>query len=218
LDLPCRRFELVYHQRSLYIRSRSLPPLSSPRQGRGRRPRGRRSPCHLLRAQCWSLLADASVLCIHRCPIRTLSLSGSSFDLLQLSRYLSSLSMAFAGHTQSTAACEPGFLNVYSLSDGFTAFQILVRHFVDGLCNRAVHLISYHHFGMSPYVRSLYTDSNLPIDILSALCDHRKRLPAPRGLHDYCWVNALSLRNSRAYAGTNTDAITHPWLSQVVDA
>ena len=103
LDLP--RWSSDFHgdQRSLHFRSCPFPCLPSPRQGRGCRSRGRRSPCHLLRAQCWSFSASISPF-IH-IPVGFYdSSSGLCFDFLRHFRYSSLLSMAFAVHIRSTAA------------------------------------------------------------------------------------------------------------------
>jgi hypothetical protein len=104
MDLSRRFLDLHGDQPPLHFHSRSLPCLPSPRHSRGCRSRRRRSPCHLLRAQCWFFPVSKPLLLVDTnfCD----SSSGLCFDFLQQSRCSSSLSMAFAVRTQSTTACE----------------------------------------------------------------------------------------------------------------
>ena len=103
MDLPRWFLDLHGDQHSLRFHSRPLSCLPSPRYCRGRRSRRRRSPCHLLRAQCWFFPASNPLFLVNTDFYD--SLSGLCFDFLQQSRCSSSQSMAFAVLTQSTTAC-----------------------------------------------------------------------------------------------------------------
>lgn len=62
VDFPRRLLDLHGDQPSLHLYSLPVSCIPSTRHSRGRRSRRRRSPCHILRAQCWYFPASSSLL------------------------------------------------------------------------------------------------------------------------------------------------------------
>jgi hypothetical protein len=94
--------------------------------------------------------------------------------------------------------------NASSLPDT-PILQILVRHLIDGLCHRPVHLVTHHRHGTLVQLLLLGTDTL--VDIFPALFDEGKRLHTSTCPHHTYSANASTrILDSRARAVANTDA------------